>query len=549
MPFGPVQHLAGTVRGPKPHNEPVRDYQPGSTEALELGKELTRVAGQTRDIPIVINGVEVQGRPTSEIRSPHNHANVLGNLAVAEQSDVRSAIDAAMVARHDWSRTPWWDRLSVFLRAAELVSGKYRDELNATTMQGQSKTFHQAEIDSACELADYLRFNCFWAAEIFSDQPASIGGEWNYADQRGLEGFVLALTPFNFTAIAGNLPATAAMMGNTVVWKPSEKSALSSDVVRRVFEEAGIPPGVINTVHGSGRMISDIAAADDRLAGLSFTGSTTVFRQLWHKVADNIDHYRSYPRLVGETGGKNAVVAHPSADPSALLTGLVRGAFEYQGQKCSAASRAYIPRSLWHAIKEPLIELVEALPVGDVTEHETFLGAVIDQEAYQRLDDAIKRANALDSHTLIAGGRTASEEGWFVHPTVFQTEDPRAFTMTEEFFGPLLTVFVYDDSDWNTVLELVDSTGFYGLSASIYATDRTAIAEALGQLRDAAGYVAVNDKPAGAVIGQQAFGGGRASGTNDKVGSPLALQRWVSGRFIKENLNPATSWRYPYMGS
>jgi 1-pyrroline-5-carboxylate dehydrogenase len=541
-------HMAGNFRVPTPANEPVRDYAPGSAEALSLHKEIGQVAGETRDLPMVINGRTVSTAATQPVVSPHSHATVLGQLSLAEPEHVTSAIDAALVARHDWSRTPWWDRLSVFLRAAELVAGKYRDELNATTMLGQSKTFHQAEIDAACELADYLRFNCYWAAQIYADQPASADGAWNYLDQRGLEGFTLAMTPFNFTAIAGNLPSTVAMMGNTVVWKPSEKSALSTDVVRRVFEDAGLPPGVINLVHGDGRMVSDVALAHEALAGLSFTGSTAVFRELWRKAAGHLDRYKGYPRLVGETGGKNAVVVHASADPDAVLVTLARGAFEFQGQKCSAASRAYLPRSLWTRIRDELAGLVDSLQVGDVADHGTFVGAVIDETAYSRLEDAIARARALDSHQVLAGGDTSREVGWFVRPTVLVTEDPTAFTMTEEFFGPLLTVYVYEDADWLDTLSLVDRTSAYGLTCSVLATDRRAIAQALDRLRDAAGFVAVNDKPAGAVIGQQAFGGARGSGTNDKVGSPLALQRWVSGRFVKENLYPPTEYRYPYMG-
>jgi 1-pyrroline-5-carboxylate dehydrogenase len=541
-------HLSGNVRVPTPKNEPVRDYAPGSGEALSLRKEIDRIAGETRDLPMLINGRTVTTEGTQPVVSPHRHSTVLGQMSVAQPQHVHQAIEAALQARHDWSRMPWWDRLAIFLRAAELVAGKYRDELNATTMLGQSKTYHQAEIDAACELADYLRFNAYWAAGIYGDQPASVDGMWNILDHRGLEGFVLTVTPFNFTAIAGNLPSTVAMMGNTVVWKPSEKSALSSDVVRRVFEEAGLPPGVINLVHGDGRMVSDIALGHESLAGLSFTGSTAVFRELWRKAGNNIGQYKSYPRLVGETGGKNAVVAHPSADVDALLVTLARGAFEFQGQKCSAASRAYIPRSLWTRMRDELASLVDSLQVGDTAEHSTFVGAVIDEAAYTRLENAIARARSLDSHQVLAGGQTSRDVGWFVRPTVLVTEDPTAFTMTDEFFGPLLTVYVYEDEDWLDTLSLVNRTSAYGLTCSVFATDRRAIAEALDGLRDAAGFVAVNDKPAGAVIGQQAFAGGRASGTNDKVGSPLALQRWVSGRFVKENLNPPTDHRYPYMG-
>ncbi|MDF3313644.1 L-glutamate gamma-semialdehyde dehydrogenase [Rhodococcus sp. T2V] len=546
---GAIHNIAGNFHVPTPENEPVNDYRPGSPEAESLALEIKRIGGTTASIPLSIGGEVFETADTQPVVSPHDHARVLGQLSKADPSHVRTAIDSALAARHDWSRRPWWDRVSVFLRAAELVTGKYRDEINAATMLNQSKTYHQAEIDGACELADLLRFNAHWAEGIYANQPKSTQGENNYLDQRGLEGFVLAVTPFNFTNIAGNLPATAAMMGNTVVWKPAEKSALSTDVVRRIFDEAGLPPGVINTVHGDGKLVSDIALADPNLAGLAFTGSTQVFRQLWKKVASHIDDYKTYPRLVGETGGKNAVVAHVSADPQALITGLTRGAFEFQGQKCSAASRAYIPRSLWNKIKEPLAAQIDSLVVGDVAEHRTFLGAVIDETAHDRLTGAIDKAKSLDSHTLIAGGTTNKETGYFVRPTVFETTDPTAFTLTTEFFGPLLTVFVYEDNDWIETLKVADKTSPYGLTASVYATDRTAINQALDVLRDASGYVAINDKPAGMSIGKQQFAGSRASGTNDKIGSPLALQRWVSGRFVKENLNPDTDYRYPYLGA
>ncbi|MFF2110053.1 L-glutamate gamma-semialdehyde dehydrogenase [Rhodococcus koreensis] len=546
---GAIHNIAGNFHVPTPENEPVNDYRPGSPEAESLALEIKRIGGTTQPIPLSIGGEVFETADTQPVVSPHDHARVLGQLSKADPSHVRRAIDSALAARHDWSRRPWWDRVSVFLRAAELVTGKYRDEINAATMLNQSKTYHQAEIDGACELADLLRFNAHWAEGIYANQPKSTQGENNYLDQRGLEGFVLAVTPFNFTNIAGNLPATAAMMGNTVVWKPAEKSALSTDVVRRIFDEAGLPPGVINTVHGDGKLVSDIALADPNLAGLAFTGSTQVFRQLWKKVASHIDDYKTYPRLVGETGGKNAIVAHVSADPQALITGLTRGAFEFQGQKCSAASRAYIPRSLWNKIKEPLAAQVDSLVVGDVAEHRTFLGAVIDETAHDRLTGAIDKAKSLDSHTLIAGGTTNKETGYFVRPTVFETTDPTAFTLTTEFFGPLLTVFVYEDNDWIETLKVADKTSPYGLTASVYATDRSAINQALDVLRDASGYVAINDKPAGMSIGKQQFAGSRASGTNDKIGSPLALQRWVSGRFVKENLNPDTDYRYPYLGA
>ncbi len=542
--------IAGNFSVPIPANEPVHDYVPGSPEAEALLAEIKRLRMTTLDIPLQIGGELIYTERTQAVVCPHEHRLVLGNLSLADESHVRRAIDAALEARQSWSRMPWWERISIFLRAAELITGKYRDEVNAATMLNQSKTFHQAEIDGVCELADLLRFNAHYAQQIYTTQPSNVqGGENNYLDHRGLEGFVLAVSPFNFTNIAGNLPATAAMMGNTVVWKPSEKSAFSTDVIRRVFEEAGLPPGVINTVHGDGKLVTDICMSHPDFAGLAFVGSTQVFRQLWKKTAENIEIYKSYPRLVGETGGKNAVIAHASADPQAVKTGLTRGAFEFQGQKCSAASRAYVARSVWERIRDEYATQIDSLVVGNVADHQTFLGAVIDEAAHDRLADAIERAKQLDSHTLIAGGATDKSQGYFVRPTVFESTDPTAFTFDTEFFGPLLVVYVFDDDQWEEVLKLADQTSPYGLTCSVYATDRTAISQALDILRDSSGYLAINDKPAGMSIGKQQFAGARASGTNDKIGSPLALQRWVSGRFIKENLDPDTDYRYPYMGA
>ncbi|MFM9371934.1 L-glutamate gamma-semialdehyde dehydrogenase [Streptomyces sp. Da 82-17] len=539
----------GVVRVPAPYNEPAKDYAPGSPEAVRLYAELDRVKGEVRELPHVIGGERQFGGEQLELTAPHDHQHVLGRISLADQKQVQAAIDAALAAQESWANTPWYERIAIFLRAADLVSGKFRDELLATTMLHQSKTYHQAEID-ICELADFFRYNAHNAAQIYEQQPVSPAGQWNVMDHRGLEGFVLAITPFNFTAIAGNLPSTPAMMGNTVVWKPSEKSALSSDVVMRLFEEAGLPPGVINLVHGRGQEISEQAMADENFAGLTFTGSSAVFRSMWKTVGKNIDTYRAYPRLVGETGGKNAIVAHSSADPEALLVAMVRSAYEFQGQKCTAGSRAYVPRSIWNVLEAKLVETVKGLKVGDVTEHETYVGAVIDEAAADRLENAIERAKALDSHTLLAGGTVRREKGWFVDPTLFVTEDPTAFTMKEEFFGPLLTVHVYDDAaEWGDILKLVDGTSEYALGGSIFAREHAAITEALSVLRNTAGMMYVNDKPTGALMGVQSFGGGRASGTNDKTGSPLALQRWVSGRYIKENMSPDLNWTYPYMGT
>jgi 1-pyrroline-5-carboxylate dehydrogenase len=540
--------MAGNFKVPTPSNEPVRRFEPGSAEATSVKSELARITSSVQELPHYINGKPSTSGALKNVVAPHEHELVLGTIPTADNSVVEAAIDSALTAQHEWSRTPWWERAAILLRAGDLAAGKYRDELVATTMLGQSKTFHQAEIDAVCEIADFCRYNAHLAQQIYNDQPTSLQGEANFLDQRPLEGFVLAVTPFNFTAIGFNLPTTPALMGNTVVWKTSEKSALSSDVIMRLLKEAGLPDGVINLVHGSGQQISDKATAHEDFAGLSFTGSSEVFRSLWKKTANNIDRYKAFPRIVGETGGKNAVLAHPSADIDALKTALVRGAFEYQGQKCSAASRTYIPRSIWNRIKTDLIDTVRSLRVGDVTEHETFLGAVIDEPALRRLETAIERGKNLSSHTLLAGGTVRPEKGWFVDPTVFLTEDPTAFTMSEEFFGPLLSVFVYEDRDWDEVLRLVDSTSPYALTLSIFASDRAAISQALDELRNASGMTYVNDKPSGAMMGQVSFGGGRASGTNDKTGSRLALQRWLSGRFIHENLSPATDWTYPYMG-
>jgi 1-pyrroline-5-carboxylate dehydrogenase len=539
--------MAGNFRVPVPHNEPERAFAPGSPEAHSVRAEIKRVEDERRDLPHVINGNRFFTGDPMDVVAPHKHSQVLGRIPLADPGVTRAAIDAALEAQHDWSRTPWWERAAIFLRAGDLAAGKYRDELVATTMLGQSKTFHQAEIDAACEVADFFRYNVHLAQETYADQPASLPGNFNALDQRPLEGFVLAITPFNFTAIGANLPSTPALMGNTVVWKPSEKAALSSDVVMRLLEEAGLPAGVINLVHGSGKDVAATAVTHRDFAGLNFTGSTQVFRSLWKSVAANLDAYRSFPRLVGETGGKNAVVVHPSGDYDAIKTALIRSSFEYQGQKCSAASRAYIPRSMWDQLRDDMVGTVRALPIGDVTSHETFVGAVIDEASLRRMERTFQRASELDSHRLLVGGAVHPEEGWFVEPTIYETTDPNAFTFSEEFFGPLLTVFVYDDAEWDQMLPLVDSVSPYALTMSVFASDRGAISQALDVLRNTAGMTYINDKPTGALMGQVSFGGGRASGTNDKTGSRLSLQRWISGRFVKETLTPATDWTYPYL--
>ncbi|GAB2450560.1 L-glutamate gamma-semialdehyde dehydrogenase [Nocardioides hungaricus] len=539
--------IAANPRVPAPVNEPVRDFMPGSPESQAVLAKIADLRSRVTDIPHVINGERLFTGAGTDVVEPHDRSSVVGRLAEANPDVTKDAVAASLDAQHEWSRTPWWERAAVFLRAGELAAGKYRDELVAATMVGQSKTFHQSEIDAACEFADFMRFNSHLAQQIYADQPPSLPGDINTIDQRPLEGFVLALTPFNFTAIGVNLPSTPALMGNTVVWKPSEKSALSSEVSMRVLEEAGLPPGVINVVNGSGQTVSDTAIAHPEFAGLTFTGSTATFRQLWRAVGENIDGYRSFPRLVGETGGKNAVLVHPSADLDAVRTALVRSAYEYQGQKCSAASRAFIPRSAWGRLKDELVDVVRALPVGDPTRHETYVGAVIDRAAAERLQSAFDRASALDTHELLAGGTTDTSTGWFAQPTLCTTTDPTAFTMSEEFFGPLLTVHVFDDADWEGVVKAVDEGSAYALTLSIFGSDRRAISTALDGLRNASGMTYINDKPTGALMGQVSFGGGRASGTNDKTGSRLALQRWLSPRFIKETLSPATDWTYPYL--
>ncbi|CAN5562487.1 L-glutamate gamma-semialdehyde dehydrogenase [soil metagenome] len=533
---------------PPPVNEPIRTYRPGTQEREDLQAALTsmRHAGPIQ-APMRIGGSDVSGASTFVVRAPHDHDLHLATVQAADATHVTRAVDAAMAAARQWATTPSVDRLAIFLRAADLLAGPWRDRLNAATMLGQSKSVHQAEIDAACELIDFLRFNCAFAAEIHDEQPLSSPGIWNRMDHRPLEGFVLAMTPFNFTAIAGNLPTAPAIMGNVVVWKPSEKQAFAAQLTMDLLLEAGLPEGVINLVHGDGALISDVAMAHPDFAGLHYTGSTAVFRQLWRKTADAIDTYKAYPRIVGETGGKDFVLAHASAEPQALAVALGRGAFEYQGQKCSAASRAYIPASLWPSVRDDLATIAEEITVGDVADLSTFCGAVIDKTAYQRVTGAV--AQAKDAGTqVLAGGGGDDREGWFVEPTVLVTDDPGSDTMVRELFGPVLTVFVYDDKRWEETLELVDTTSPYALTGAIFSTDRAAVDQASTHLRQAAGNFYINDKPTGAVVGQQPFGGARASGTNDKAGAPHNLLRWVSPRSIKETFVPPTDWCYPHQG-
>ncbi len=535
---------------PAPANEPVLDYAPGSPERAGLEQALADLAATVHDLPHTIGGKRVEGNgKRMQLSQPHAHRKVLGRLRTATKVDARAAIEAATAAAPAWRDLAFDDRAAILLKAADLLAGPYRARVNAATMLGQSKTAYQAEIDAACELIDFWRFNVHFARQILAEQPlANSKNVWNRTDHRSLEGFVYAITPFNFTAIAGNLPTAPALMGNTVVWKPSHSQQLAAQVVLEVLEEAGMPPGVINLLGGHGVDVSDVALAHPDFAGLHFTGSTRTFQTLWKQIADNLTGYRHYPRIVGETGGKDFVFAHPSADPDVLRTALVRGAFEYQGQKCSAASRAYIPRSVWRRIKDDLVSVTDGLAMGDVTDFSNFMGAVIDERAFAKHKAAIDRAHATPGLEVIAGGTYDDSEGWFVRPTIILGEDPTDEIFREEYFGPILSVHVYPDRSYHRVMEQMESFAPYALTGSIIAQDRAAIAEATERLRFAAGNFYVNDKPTGAVVGQQPFGGGRASGTNDKAGSAQNLLRWTSTRSIKENLVPPTAHEYPHMG-
>ncbi len=538
----------GIFQIPLPGNEPILDYEPGSPERESLARWIAANEDQTVEIPMVIGGKERTGEGTFTQVSPHHHRRTLATVHAAGAAQVNEAIEAAVKAQPAWAAMPFEERAAIFLKAAELISGPYRDALNGSTILGQSKSVFQSEIDAACELIDFLRFNLAFAEEILAGQPISGEGIWNRTDYRPLEGFVLAVSPFNFTAIGGNLGSAPAMLGNVVVWKPSEKQALSAHYTMEVFREAGLPDGVINLVHGDGAMVSDVAMAHRDFAGLHFTGSAEVFRLLWKKAAANLDHYRGYPRIVGEAGGKDFVVAHPSADAQAVAVGLARGSFEYQGQKCSAASRAYIPRSLWPTVRDELVAIAEGITMGDVGDLSTFMGAVIDERAFAKHRDAIEAARGANGVEILVGGGTDDSEGWFVEPTVIVTDDPKYDTMERELFGPILTVHVYDDAKWSETLRLVDETSPYALTGAVFSRDRKATGEALHALRNAAGNFYINDKPTGAVVGQQPFGGARASGTNDKAGSALNLYRWLSPRSLKETFVPPLDWRYPHMG-
>jgi 1-pyrroline-5-carboxylate dehydrogenase len=538
----------GIFTVPEPYNEPVRSYAPGSPEREELRERLREMESERLDIPLIIGGEEVRTGETFEAVEPHKRSHVLAEVHKGGAPEVERAIAAARDAWHDWSRTPWEDRAAVFLRASELLAGPWRATLNAATMLGQSKTAHQAEIDSACELIDFWRFNVRYMTRIYEEQPISSPGVWNRMEYRPLEGFVFAVTPFNFTAIAGNLPTSCALMGNTVLWKPASTAAYSAYWLMKLYEEAGLPPGVINLVYGSGSEIGDPALASPELAGVHFTGSTAVFNSMWAEIGSNVGRYRNYPRIVGETGGKDFIVAHPTADVDALATAIVRGSFEYQGQKCSAASRVFAPSNLWPDLRERLVEQVSELTMGDVSDFSNFMGAVIDRSSFGTQKQAIDEARAGNGKaSVLVGGDYDDHDGWFVRPTVIETDDPDFRTMKEELFGPVVTAFVYDQARYGETLELIDRGAPYGLTGAVFARDREAVDEAQEKLRYAAGNFYVNDKPTGAVVGQQPFGGARKSGTNDKAGSMWNLIRWASPRAIKETFVPPTDYRYPFM--
>ena len=539
--------LHAIQRPPAPQNEPVKGYEPGSPERGELQAQLRRMEAERLELPMVIGGEEVRTGNTFEAVMPHRRNHVLAEVHAGGATEVERAIDAAAEAWKTWSRTPWEERAAVFLRAAELLAGPWRQVLNAATMLGQSKTAHQAEIDAACELTDFWRFNVEFMTRIYEEQPVSSPGIWNRMEYRPLEGFVFAVTPFNFTAIGGNLPASPALMGNTVVWKPASTAAYSAHFTMQILREAGLPDGVINLVYGSGAAIGDPALASPQLAGVHFTGSTPVFHSMWKTIGSNIADYRNYPRIVGETGGKDFIVAHRTADVDAVAAAIVRGSFEYQGQKCSAASRLYIPESMWPQLRDRLADEVGSIAMGDVGDFSNFMGAVIDGKALAGHREAIELARNANDTEILVGGTVDDSEGFFVEPTVVVTRDPKMKLMREELFGPIVTTFVYPDDRWQDTLELVDETAPYGLTGAVFARDRQAIEDADRALEYAAGNFYVNDKPTGAVVGQQPFGGARASGTNDKAGSMWNLIRWASPRTIKETFVPPRDYRYPFL--
>ena len=537
--------FAGRRRVPRPENDPNLSYAPGTAARAELKARVAQMAAETVDIPIIIGGKEIRTGATDRVVMPHKHSHVLGNYHKATDEHVRQAADAAVKAWREWSSWTFDDRAAVFLRAAELLTTTWRSTLVAATMLGQSKTAFQAEIDAASELVDFWRFNVAFGQELLSEQPDSTHSIWNQMEYRPLEGFVYAVSPFNFTAIGGNLAGAPALMGNTVLWKPASTAMLSGYYTMRLFEAAGMPPGVINFVPGDAVSISNVILDHPDLAGIHFTGSTGVFNSMWQKVGQNLGKYRGYPRLVGETGGKDFIVVHASADPQEVAVAAVRGAYEFQGQKCSAASRMYVPKSRWNDIRDRMVAMMKEIKVGDVRDFRNFMGAVIDKKAFDKIsgyiDDGAKNAK------IISGGGCKDEEGYFIQPTLVESTDPGYRLLCEEIFGPVLSVYAYDDAKWSETLEIVDRTSPYALTGAVFARDRAAVVEAASALRHAAGNFYINDKPTGAVVGQQPFGGARASGTNDKAGSKMNLVRWVSARTVKENLAPPSDYKYPYM--
>ncbi|WP_047551131.1 L-glutamate gamma-semialdehyde dehydrogenase [Psychroserpens sp. Hel_I_66] len=529
-------------------NEPVKSYAPGSQEREAVLEAYKDMWNSKIDVPLYINGKDVKTGNTKTMSAPHDHQHVVGNYHLAEKTHVEDAIATALEARKEWSQLPWEQRAGIFLKAAELIAGPYRAKINAATMIAQSKTVHQAEIDAACELIDFLRFNVQFMTDIYHEQPESTSDAWNRLEYRPLEGFVYAVTPFNFTAIAGNLPACMAMMGNVVVWKPSDSQIFSAKVIMDVFKEAGVPAGVINVVFGDPEMITDTVMDSPDFSGLHFTGSTYIFKELWKKIGNNIHNYKTYPRIVGETGGKDFIVAHKTANPIQVATAISRGAFEFQGQKCSAASRAYVPSNLWDEVKERVIKDVKSFKMGSPEDTNNFVTAVIHEGSFDKLAKFIDQAKSDTDAEIIVGGNYDKSKGYFIEPTVIVTKDPKYTTMCTELFGPVITIYVYDEDKYAETLTLVDETSEYALTGAILATDRYAIQQATKALQNCAGNFYINDKPTGAVVGQQPFGGARASGTNDKAGSALNLLRWVSPRMIKETFVTPTDYRYPFLG-
>ncbi len=529
-------------------NEPVRSYEPGSAEVKSLIATYKEMWKEKFEIPMVIGGTRVTTDQKENLKSPQDHQHDFGFYYKGDMQHVEDAINAALAARKQWNALGWEQRAAIFLKAADLIAGPYRDRLNAATMIGQSKNVHQAEIDAACEFIDFLRFNVEFMTEMYSEQPISDSGMWNRSEYRPLEGFCFAVTPFNFTAISGNLPACMAMLGNVVVWKPSDKQILSAKIIMDILEEAGLPAGVINMIFTPGKETAEKVLAHPDFAALHFTGSTSVFQSMWKQIGNNIHQYKTYPRIVGETGGKDFIMVHPSANAEEVATAMVRGAFEYQGQKCSAASRAYIPQSLWDAVKESVGAQLKTVKMGSPEDPSNFVNAVIDQNSFDKCKGYIERAQNAADATVIFGGKCDDSKGWFVEPTVIQTTNPKYESVCEEIFGPILSVYVYEDQNWAETLKLVDETSPYSLTGSIFSKDRYAIEEAYNALENAAGNFYINDKPTGAVVGQQPFGGARASGTNDKAGSKMNLLRWVSVRSVKETFVPPKNYKYPYLG-